>query len=488
MKTPDNLSNLVKQFCQILPKDSVLAKKEQLSVYECDALTAYRQIPRIALLPETQEQIKAIIKICKKLQLPVVVRGAGTSLSGGALPHAKGVLLNTAKLNRILEIDPENRTATVEPGVTNVAISEAVKPLGLYYAPDPSSQIACTIGGNIAENSGGIHCLKYGLTVHNILALKILTIDGEIIDLGGKHFDSPGFDLLALMNGSEGMLGVVLQATVRLLPEPDGRKVLLAAFDRIQDAGNAVAAIISSGIIPAGLEMMDSFTVMATEKYCNLGYPKDAAAILICELDGFEEDIQSQVLQTQKILDNHHATEILLAKDKDEEEKFWKGRKSAFPALGNLSPDYYCMDGTIPRKHLANVLEEINSLSKKFGMSVANVFHAGDGNLHPLILYDANRAGELESAEQLGSEILQLCVKMGGSITGEHGVGVEKLDQMCVQFNSAELQTFHSIKSAFDEYQLLNPGKAIPTLHRCAEFGAMHVHGGKLPHADLPRF
>ena len=440
------------------------------------------------MLPETQEQIKAIIKICKKLQLPVVVRGAGTSLSGGALPHAKGVLLNTAKLNRILEIDPKNRTATVEPGVTNVAISEAVKPLGLYYAPDPSSQIACTIGGNIAENSGGIHCLKYGLTVHNILALKILTIDGEIIDLGGKHFDSPGFDLLALMNGSEGMLGVVLQATVRLLPEPDGRKVLLAAFDRIQDAGNAVAAIISSGIIPAGLEMMDSFTVMATEKYCNLGYPKDAAAILICELDGFEEDIQSQVLQTQKILDSHHATEIRLAKNKDEEEKFWKGRKSAFPALGNLSPDYYCMDGTIPRKHLANVLEEINFLSKKYGMSVANVFHAGDGNLHPLILYDANRAGELETAEQLGSEILQLCVKMGGSITGEHGVGVEKLDQMCVQFNSAELQTFHSIKSAFDEYQLLNPGKAIPTLHRCAEFGAMHVHGGEMPHADLPRF
>ena len=440
------------------------------------------------MLPETQEQIKAIIKICKKLQLPVVVRGAGTSLSGGALPHAKGVLLNTAKLNRILEIDPKNRTATVEPGVTNVAISEAVKPLGLYYAPDPSSQIACTIGGNIAENSGGIHCLKYGLTVHNILALKILTIDGEIIDLGGKHFDSPGFDLLALMNGSEGMLGVVLQATVRLLPEPDGRKVLLAAFDRIQDAGNAVAAIISSGIIPAGLEMMDSFTVMATEKYCNLGYPEDAAAILICELDGFEEDIQSQVLQTQKILESHHATEIRLAKNKDEEEKFWKGRKSAFPALGNLSPDYYCMDGTIPRKHLANVLEEINFLSKKYGMSVANVFHAGDGNLHPLILYDANRAGELETAEQLGSEILQLCVKMGGSITGEHGVGVEKLDQMCVQFNSAELQTFHSIKSAFDEYQLLNPGKAIPTLHRCAEFGAMHVHGGKMPHADLPRF
>ena len=488
MKAPDNLSNLVKQFCQILPEESVLAKKEQLIPYECDALTAYRQVPRIALLPETQEQIKAIIKTCKKLELPVVVRGAGTSLSGGALPHAQGVLLNMAKLNRILEIDPENRTATVEPGVTNLAISEAANPFGLYYAPDPSSQVACTIGGNIAENSGGIHCLKYGLTVHNILAVTVLTIDGEIIDLGGKQFDSPGFDLLALMNGSEGMLGVVLQATVRLLPQPDGRRILLAAFSCIQDAGNAVAAIISSGIIPAGLEMMDSFAVIATERYCNPGYPKDAAAILICELDGFEDDILNQVIQTQEILGKYHATEIRLAKNKDEEERFWKGRKSAFPALGNLSPDYYCMDGTIPRKHLAKVLEEINSLSKKYGLRVANVFHAGDGNLHPLILYDTNRAGELEAAEQLGSEILQYCVKIGGSITGEHGVGVEKLDQMCVQFNSAELQTFHSIKSAFDEYQLLNPGKAVPTLHRCAEFGAMHVHDGKLPHTDLPRF
>ena len=488
MSTPASLSELIKRFHQVLPENAILAKEEQLYPYECDALTAYRQIPRIALLPANTEQIQAAIDICSELKLPVVVRGAGTSLSGGALPHAEGVLLNLARLNKILEIDLGNRTATVEPGVTNLAISEAAKPYGLYYAPDPSSQIACTIGGNIAENSGGVHCLKYGLTVHNVLALKVLTIDGEILELGGKHPDSPGFDLPALMNGSEGMLGIVLQATVKLLPEPHDRKVLLAAFNRIQDAGNAVAAVISGGIIPAGLEMMDRFTVRATEKYCSPGYPENAAAILICELDGFEEDLVAQVTRVQKILEQHQAIEVRLAKDEQEAEILWKGRKSAFPALGNLSPDYYCMDGTIPRKHLAEVLEEINMLSEKFGLRVANVFHAGDGNLHPLILYDASQAGELETAEEFGSEILQLCVRMGGTITGEHGVGVEKLNQMCVQFNSAELQTFHAVKSAFDEHGLLNPGKAIPTLHRCAEFGAMHVHQGKLPHADLPRF
>ena len=488
MNTQVNLSKLVSRFLQVLPENSVLAKKEQLYPYECDALTAYRQVPRIALLPENKEQVRAIIDICRELKLPIVARGAGTSLSGGALPHAEGVLLNMAKLNKILEIDPCNRTATVEPGVTNLAISEAVKSFGLLYAPDPSSQIACTIGGNIAENSGGIHCLKYGLTVHNILALEVLTIDGEILQLGGKHLAGLGYDLLALMNGSEGMLGIVLEATVKLIPEPHNRKVLLAAFNRIQDAGNAVAAIISSGIIPAGLEMMDSFAVRATENFCSPGYPRDAEAILICELDGYEEDIATQVTCVKNILHNHQAIEVRLAKDEQEAETLWKGRKSAFPALGSLSPDYYCMDGTIPRKHLAEVLEGISQLSKKFGLRVANVFHAGDGNLHPLILYDANQSGELETAEELGSQILQLCVKMGGTITGEHGVGVEKLNQMCVQFNSAELQAFHAIKSAFDTHELLNPGKAIPTLHRCAEFGAMHVHRGKLPHADLPRF
>ncbi len=466
----------------------MLVKHEQLAPYECDGLTAYRQLPRIALLPATREQVCAAVAVCAELELPIVARGAGTSLSGGALPHPDGVLLNFARLNRVLEIDPQNRTATVEPGVRNLAISEAARPHGLYYAPDPSSQIACTIGGNIAENSGGVHCLKYGLTVHNILALEVLTVDGEILELGGKHLESCGFDLLALMNGSEGMLGVVLQATVKLLPAPHDRKVLLAAFSRVRDAGNAVAAVISHGIIPAGLEMMDRFTIQATEQYCSPGYPKEAAAILICELDGYEEELADQMERARQLLEQNQATEVRLANDEQEAELLWQGRKAAFPALGNLSPDYYCMDGTIPRKHLAEVLEGIDALSAKFGLRVANVFHAGDGNLHPLILYDANEEGQLEKAEKFGSEILQLCVRMGGTITGEHGVGVEKLDEMCVQFNPEELKTFYAIKSAFDERGLLNPGKAIPTLHRCAEFGAMHVHEGKLPHAHLPRF
>ena len=488
MSEPVSLSSLVEQFHRVLPAEAVLAKKEQLYPYECDALTAYRQLPRLALLPSNTEQIKAIVNICRELKLPIVARGAGTSLSGGALPHAEGVLLNLAKLNKIIEIDPKNRTAKVEPGVRNLAISEAAKPHGLYYAPDPSSQIACTIGGNIAENSGGVHCLKYGLTVHNILALKILTIDGEILELGGKCLDSPGYDLLSLITGSEGKLGITLEATVKLLPHPQQRKVLLAAFDDIQKAANAVTGIISDGVIPAGLEMMDNLTIQATEQYCNPGYPSNAAAILICELDGVEEELHAQVKLVQKILDDHQAIEVRIAKDEQEAELLWLGRKASFPALGNLTPDYYCMDGTIPRKHLARVLETIGELSKKHGLRVANVFHAGDGNLHPVILYDANAPGELETAEKLGGEILELCVEVGGTITGEHGVGVEKLNQMCVQFNAAELNTFYAVNAAFDEGELLNPGKAIPTLHRCAEFGAMHVHEGKLPRADLPRF
>ena len=483
-----SLSKLTEQFHQILPEAAVLAKKEQLYPYECDALTAYRQLPRLALLPGNAKEIKAIIDICRELKVPIVARGAGTSLSGGALPHAEGVLLNFAKLNKVIEIDPQNRTARVEPGVRNLAISEAAKPYGLYYAPDPSSQIACTIGGNIAENSGGVHCLKYGLTVQNILALKVLTIEGEILELGGKTLDSPGYDLLALMIGSEGMLGITLEATVKLLPHPSQRKVLLAAFDSIQKAGNAVTGIISEGVIPAGLEMLDNLTIQATQKYCNPGYPSNAAAILICELDGYEEELNSQIKLVEKILGDHQAIEVRVAKDEQEAELLWLGRKASFPALGNLTPDYYCMDGTIPRKHLAHVLETISELSKKYGLRVANVFHAGDGNLHPVILYDANISEELETAEKLGGEILELCVEVGGTITGEHGVGVEKLNQMCVQFNEAELSTFYAVRSAFDPYELLNPGKAIPTLHRCAEFGAMHVHHGKLPHADLPRF
>ena len=488
MPSSISTADLVKQFYKVLPKNAVLDKDEQLKPYECDALTAYRQLPRLALLPSNIEEIQAIVKICKEYKIPIVARGAGTSLSGGALPHADGILLNLAKLNKVIEIDTNNRTATVQPGVRNLAISEAAKPHGLYYAPDPSSQIACTIGGNIAENSGGIHCLKYGLTIHNILALKILTIEGEILELGGKNLDSSGFDLLALMIGSEGMLGITLEATVKLLPDPHDKKVLLAAFDQIQKAGDAVNGIISNGVIPAGLEMLDQLTIQATEMYCSPGYPSNAAAILICELDGFDEELETQVQLVKKILSEHQAIEVRVAKDKQEEELLWLGRKASFPALGNLTPDYYCMDGTIPRKHLAHVLESISKLSAKYGLRVANVFHAGDGNLHPVILYDANVLGELETAEKLGGDILELCVKVGGTITGEHGVGVEKLNQMCVQFSEAELSTFHAIKAAFDEEELLNPGKAIPTLHRCAELGAMHVHHGKLPHPNLPRF
>jgi glycolate oxidase len=488
MHTSISTADLANQFYKVLPKDAVLDKDEQLRPYECDALTAYRQLPRLALLPSNIEEIQAIVKICKEHKIPIVARGAGTSLSGGALPHADGILLNLAKLNKVIEIDTYNRTATIQPGVRNLAISEAAKPHGLYYAPDPSSQIACTIGGNIAENSGGVHCLKYGLTVHNILALKILTIDGEILELGGKNFDSSGFDLLSLMIGSEGMLGITLEATVKLLPYPHDKKVLLAAFDQIQKAGDAVNGIISNGVIPAGLEMLDQLTIQATELYCSPGYPSNAAAILICELDGFDEELETQVQLVKKILIEHQAIEVRIAKDKQEAELLWLGRKASFPALGNLTPDYYCMDGTIPRKYLAHVLESISNLSTKYGLRVANVFHAGDGNLHPVILYDANVIGELETAEKLGGEILELCVKVGGTITGEHGVGVEKLNQMCVQFSETELSTFHAIKAAFDEDGLLNPGKAIPTLHRCAELGAMHVHHGKLPHPDLPRF
>ena len=480
--------DLATQFCKILPRDAVLDRQEQLKPYECDALTAYRQLPRLALLPSNEEEIVAIVKICKEYQIPIVARGAGTSLSGGALPHADGVLLNLAKLNKIIEIDSNNRTATIQPGVRNLAISEAAEPYGMYYAPDPSSQIACTIGGNIAENSGGVHCLKYGLTIHNVLALKILTIDGDILKLGGKNLDSSGFDLLSLMTGSEGMLGITLEITVKLLPNPHDKKVMMAAFDQVQKAGDAVNGIISNGVIPAGLEMLDQLTIQATEMYCSPGYPPNAAAILICELDGFDKELESQVSLVKKILRAHQAIEVHVAKDQKEADLLWLGRKASFPALGNLTPDYYCMDGTIPRKHLAHVLDTINKLSNKHGLRVANVFHAGDGNLHPVILYDANAPGELETAEELGGEILELCIQVGGTITGEHGVGVEKLNQMCVQFSQAELSTFHAIKAAFDKHELLNPGKAIPTLHRCAEFGAMHVHAGKLPHPELPRF
>ena len=473
---------------RILPAEAVLYETEDLRPYECDGLSAYRELPLVVCLPQTIEQVQAILGICYKMQVPVVARGAGTGLSGGALQLKNGVLLSLAKFMRILEIDTANRIARVQPGVRNLAISQAAAPYGLYYAPDPSSQIACTIGGNVAENSGGVHCLKYGLTVHNVLGLKVLTMEGELLEIGGATLDSPGYDLLALMTGSEGLLGVIVEVTVKLLPKPERAQVVLAAFDDVVKAGTAVGDIISAGIIPGGLEMMDNPAIRAAEAFVHAGYPVDAAAILLCELDGTNEEVSEQILRVRELLQAAGATQVRTARDDAERLKFWAGRKAAFPAVGRLSPDYYCMDGTIPRKRLPEVLKRIAELSIEYGLPVANVFHAGDGNLHPLILYDANKPGELERTEEFGGKILELCITVGGTITGEHGVGIEKIGQMCVQFTAAELAQFHAIKRAFDPQGLLNPGKAVPTLHRCAEFGAMHVHKGALPFPELERF
>ncbi|MDH3690755.1 MAG: glycolate oxidase subunit GlcD [Gammaproteobacteria bacterium] len=484
----DKRAELAARLLAFLPRESVLSEPEKLAPYECDGLTAYRQVPLLVVLPDTVEQVQQVLRVCSQEHVPVVARGAGTGLSGGALPLADGVLLSLAKFNRILEIDSLNRIARVQPGVRNLAISQAVAGHGLYYAPDPSSQIACTIGGNVAENSGGVHCLKYGLTVHNILKLEVVTVDGERLTIGAHSLDAPGYDLLALMTGSEGMLGVIVEVTVKLLPIPQAAKVILAAFDDIERAGNAVAAIIGAGIIPGGLEMMDNPSIRATEDFVHADYPTDAEAILLCELDGTPDEVTDQVSRVQEILKGEGATELRVAKDEQERLRFWSGRKAAFPAVGRISPDYYCMDGTIPRQHLGKVLRRIGQLSQQIGLRVANVFHAGDGNLHPLILFDANKPGELHKAETLGGKICELCVDVGGTITGEHGVGIEKIDQMCVQFSADELNQFHAVKAAFDPHGLLNPGKAVPTLNRCAEFGAMHVHHGKLPFPELERF
>lgn len=481
-------NNLLFQLGEILPPEYLLTKKEELTPYECDGLSAYQRLPVAVALPETIEQVQQIVKTCSQLQVPIVARGAGTGLSGGALPHEGGIILGLSRFNKIIDIDTKKQSATVQPGVRNLAISEAVSPYGLYYAPDPSSQIACSIGGNVAENAGGVHCLKYGLTVHNVLQVKVVTIDGELVTLGSQTFDTPGFDLLALMTGSEGMLGIIVEVVVKLLPRPDSLKVLMAAFNKVEDAGNAVAKIISSGIIPAGLEMMDKPAIEAAEAFAKANYPLDAAAILLCELDGTEQQVAEQIESVEKTLKEANASSIVVANSVEEQARLWAGRKSAFPAVGRLSPDYYCMDGTIPRKQIAHVLQKIEEFSQKYKLRVANVFHAGDGNLHPLILYDANNEGELETAERFGADILELCVEVGGTITGEHGVGHEKIDQMCVQFGDAELTQFFAVKSAFDPDSLLNPGKAIPTLHRCAELGAMHVHNGELPHPEIPRF
>jgi glycolate oxidase len=479
---------LLREFLLFLPAQSVLSAIEDLRPYECDGLSVYRQIPLLAVLPSSEAEVVRILKICHQARVPVVARGAGTGLSGGATPLADAVLLSLAKLNRILAVDPLARSARVQPGVRNLAISETAAAHGLFYAPDPSSQIACSIGGNVAENSGGVHCLKYGLTVHNLLHLRVVTVAGEVLDIGSEALDSAGYDLLALMTGSEGLLGIVTEVTVKLLPKPQLAQVVLAAFDSIPKAGDAVARIIGAGIIPAGLEMMDKAATRAVEPFVKAGYPLDAEAILLCESDGTPEEVAEEVARMKAVMESCGATEVRVSRDEAERLKFWAGRKAAFSAVGRISPDYYCMDGSIPKKNLASVLEGIQAMEKKYGLRCANVFHAGDGNLHPLIMFDANIPGELERTEHFGAEILELCVASGGSITGEHGVGIEKINQMCMQFRPEELEIFHAIKYAFDEHGLLNPGKAVPTLHRCAEFGKMRIHKGELPHPDLPRF
>jgi glycolate oxidase len=471
-----------------LPERCILFDEEDTRPYECDGLTAYRRLPMVVALPDTEAQIVDILKICRALQVPIVPRGAGTGLSGGAMPIADGVVLSTARLNSIIRLDPYARTAAVQPGVRNLAISEAAAPHGLYYAPDPSSQIACTIGGNVAENSGGVHCLKYGLTVHNVLRVRMATIDGEIVELGSEALDAPGLDLLALCIGSEGMLGIVTEVTVRLIPKPHLARVIMASFDDVAKAGDAVASIIAAGIIPAGLELMDKTGLRMVEPFVQAGYDTDAEAILLCESDGMPEEVEEEIERMTEVLRRSDAAAIAVSRNEDERLKFWSGRKNAFAAAGRISPDYYCMDGTIPRRHLALVLLRIARMEIKYGLRCANVFHAGDGNLHPLILFDANLPDELRRAEAFGAEILELCVEIGGTITGEHGVGIEKIDTMCVQFSENEIGAFIGVKRAFDTAFLLNPDKAIPTLRRCAENGKMHVKNGQMKFADLPRF
>jgi len=479
---------LLSSLAVLLDAGSLLTSNEDLRPYECDGLSVYRGLPLAVVLPETLAQAQCIMSLCKQHQTPVIARGAGTGLAGGAMPTKGAVVLSLAKFNQILDIDTYNQTATVQPGVRNLAISEAVASHNLYYAPDPSSQIACTIGGNVAENSGGVHCLKYGLTVHNVLGLKFLSMDGELIELGGKTLDDSGYDLLALMHGSEGLLGVAVEVTVKLLPKPEVAQVMLAAFDDVEKAGQAVGDIIAAGIVPAGLEMMDALAIQAAEAYANVGYPIDAQAIVLCEVDGTVNSVADYTARVEKVLHEAGASEVRTSQNEAQRLQFWAGRKAAFPAVGRLAPDYYCMDGTIPKAKLPEVLRSIAAWSEEYGLPVANVFHAGDGNMHPLILYDANKTGELEKTEAFGKKILELCVEVGGTITGEHGVGVEKLDSMCVQFGAAELSQFLAIKAAFDPEGLLNPGKAVPTLHRCAELGRMHVHNGQLPHPELERF
>ncbi len=472
----------------VLPEDSVLSEQEELRPYECDGLSAFRRVPVAVALPRTDAQVRAVLLACRSLDVPVVARGAGTGLSGGAMPHPCSVVLSLARLNRILEIDPAARTARVQPGVRNLEVSEAAAAFGLYYAPDPSSQLACTIGGNVAENSGGVHCLKYGLTVHNVLGIRGLTIDGDQIELGSGALDTPGLDLLAVAIGSEGLLLIVTEVLLRLVPRPQLARVVMASYSDVGKAGEAVAAIIAAGIIPAGLEMMDRKATAAVEPFVKAGYDLSAAAILLAEADGTPAEVSEEIEEIERVLRATGASAIAVSRSEAERLRFWSGRKNAFPAAGRISPDYYCMDGTIPRKSLGEMLKAIEQMEERHGLRCMNVFHAGDGNLHPLILFDANRSGEWERADRFGAEILELCVALGGTITGEHGVGIEKINSMCVQFSASERAAFFAVKKAFDPVGLLNPGKAIPTLRRCAEYGKMHVRNGALPHADLPRF
>jgi glycolate oxidase len=471
-----------------LPEHCILWREEDTRPYECDGLTLYRQVPMVVVLPETEDEVARIVRTCFDLGVPVVPRGAGTGLSGGALPHGQGVLLSLAKFNRILKVDPLARTATVEPGVRNTAISEAVAHLGLYYAPDPSSQIACTIGGNIAENSGGVHCLKYGLTLQNVLRVRGVAVDGSIVEVGSEAPDAAGYDLLSVVVGCEGMLLVVTEATVRLVPKPLKQQVVLASFDDVAQGGDAVAAVIAAGIIPAGMEMMDKPAVAAVEPFVHAGYDLDAAALLLVESDGTPEEVAEEIERIEAVLRANGATQLAVSHSEAERLRYWAGRKAAFPAVGRITPDYYCMDGTIPRKRLGEVLMAIAAMEKKYNLRCANVFHAGDGNLHPLIMFDANDPDSVVRAEEFGFEILEVSIAVGGTVTGEHGVGVEKIHQMCLQFDPPTLEAFFALKRAFDPPGLLNPGKAIPTLNRCAEYGKMHVQAGTLKFPELPRF
>jgi glycolate oxidase len=493
MPTPDTAiiqrrPEIIRALRRIVPGEGVIVSEVERRAYESDGLTAYRQLPLIVVLPSTVEQVATVLRYCKDIGLKVVPRGAGTSLSGGALPLADGLLLGMAKFNRILEIDYDNRCVVAQPGVTNLAITKAVEHAGFYYAPDPSSQIACTIGGNVAENSGGVHCLKYGLTTNNVLGIEMVLIDGEIIRLGGKHLDAEGYDLLGVMIGSEGLLGIVTEVTVRILPKPTTARAVLIGFAKTEDAGDCVAAVIAAGIIPAGMEMMDRPAIHAAEAFVKVGYPLDVEALLIVELDGAPVEVDHLIGKVEVLARDHAATIIRLSRDEAERLAFWSGRKAAFPAVGRISPDYYCMDGTIPRARLADVLSRMRSLSERYRLAVANVFHAGDGNLHPLILYDANKPDEVERAEAFGADILKLCVEVGGVLTGEHGVGVEKRDLMGTMFDDRDLAHQQRLKCAFDPGGLLNPGKVFPQLHRCAELGRLHVHAGRLPFPELPRF